>query len=341
MVLAPRLAFSPTSVSPMYEGWGTLAPGPMSEFFTSTKVPTLAPSRMTLPGRRYAKGPTSALCPTSASTRYECTTRAPSAIRVSRMVVEDAPLGQLLGRHEAGSVVDPERDGRVWRQLGHDPAAAFADQREGPREVALAVLELDVVEGRKQRARLEDIGAEVHLADGELGRRDALGVLGLDDALDGAVLAPDDPPVPGRVELIGCEDRRGRSLRLVFGEQLGDVRRRDERMVPGEDHHRPVDDGRPRGEHGRAGPLALVLLGNLDPLRESLRHPVARPDNAHDPGRARPARGIDHPLDHGLTADGMKHLRSARPHPRPLAGGHDEGREGLGHGSRSVAPRMP
>jgi hypothetical protein len=52
MLPAAMLASSPTSASPRYERCGTFAPVPMFEFFASTKVPILAFSPTTVPGRR-------------------------------------------------------------------------------------------------------------------------------------------------------------------------------------------------------------------------------------------------------------------------------------------------
>ncbi len=61
----------------------------MSEFFTSTNVPTFDPARSTVPGRRYANGPTLTRGPISASTAWLWMTFAPSWTAQSISVVCD------------------------------------------------------------------------------------------------------------------------------------------------------------------------------------------------------------------------------------------------------------
>ena len=61
----------------------------------------------------------------------------------------------------------------------------------------------------------------------------------------------------------------------------------------------------------------------------------------HHRARAGVAGGIHDPLDHRFTADRVQHLGRAGVHPRAVAGGHDQDREGLGHGARRAAPKPP
>ena len=71
-------------------------------------------------------------------------------------------------------------------------------------------------------------------------------------------------------------------------------------------------------------------------VRQPVGDAVTGPDDAHDPRGTGRDGGVDDPLDHGLAADPVQDLGSPGPHPRALAGGHDEDREGLGHGPRRV-----
>src|SRR4026207_77765 len=72
MVPAPMLTPSPLGGSPILEGCGTLDPRPMRDFFSSTKLPTLALAPTRLAGRRWQKGPSCASSSTvdSLSTPY-------------------------------------------------------------------------------------------------------------------------------------------------------------------------------------------------------------------------------------------------------------------------------
>jgi hypothetical protein len=122
-------------------------------------------------------------------------------------------------------------------------------------------------------------------------------------------------------------------------DEVGDLIGGHERLVPGQDHHRPILDGVARGQHGRPRPLPFRLLGDLDAVRQAFGDAVLRPHDAHDTPRTGRACGIRDPLDHGLPADPVKNLGGLRPHPRAPAGGHDEDREGLGHGPVRVPVR--
>ena len=94
MVPQPMLVPAPTVASPRYVRWFALAPLPSFVFFSSTKLPTWAPSPTSAPGRSRENGPTTAALPTTASskTQYGFTT-APSATVVS-VRMEPCPTRQ-------------------------------------------------------------------------------------------------------------------------------------------------------------------------------------------------------------------------------------------------------
>ena len=66
MVPAPSWPRS-TWASPTYERWGTLAPRPIFDFFSSTKLPIFAWGPTCESGRRWQKGPSWAPSSTTAS----------------------------------------------------------------------------------------------------------------------------------------------------------------------------------------------------------------------------------------------------------------------------------
>ena len=250
----------------------------------------------------------------------------------------DAALGDLVGRHQTRAVVDPDRDVGVLGGVGDDRAPVALEHRKDRREVALAVLEADLVERVEESRRLEDIAPQVDLADGELLGRHALGVLRLHDMGELPVAVTHDPPVAAGVELIGGQDG-GAGVRAALGlHQARDLDRRDQRMVTRQHHDRAVGHHIPRRQHGRPGALALALLDHLDVVGKALGHTLSRAHDAHDAARPGVKAGIHDPLDHGLAADPVQHLGRAGVHPRAVAGSHDQDREGLGHGARRVAP---
>ncbi len=200
-----------------------------------------------------------------------------------------------------------------------------------PGEVALAALLADLVECLEQPGSLEDVAAQVDLADRELLRGHSLRVLGLDDALELAVGAANDAPVAGGVELVGREDRGPAAGRDVAVDHPREVLGAHKRVVAREDDHRAGVDAVTRSEYRGARALPLELLGDLHVVGQAGGHAVAWPHNAHDPARACLARRIDDPLDHGLSADGVQDLGGLGPHPGAPPGGHDENRERLGH----------
>jgi hypothetical protein len=82
--------------------------------------------------------------------------------------LDDAALGGLLGGHEAGAVVDADRGVGVVGQMRGDGASVLPDEREDVGEIALAAVEPDLVEGGEEGVRVEDVGAEVDLANRQL-----------------------------------------------------------------------------------------------------------------------------------------------------------------------------
>ena len=99
------------------------------------------------------------------------------------VALDDPALGDLLGRHQAGTVVHAESCVRVVGHVCGDCPASLADEWEHPGQVALALDELDLVEGLEEGLRVENVGPEVDLVHGQLLRGDAVGVLGLDNAV--------------------------------------------------------------------------------------------------------------------------------------------------------------
>ena len=255
------------------------------------------------------------------------------------VVLDDPALGGLLGRHEARAVVDAQGCVGVVGHVSGNCPAFLSDQRKHAGEVALALLQAHVVERVEEGLRIEDVGAEVDLPDRQLLRREAVGVLGLVDAVDGAVRVAHDPPVARRVELVRGEQGGEGVLPLVLLQEPLELVGGDQRVVGGQDHDRaPRRQHRiARGEHRGPGALALTLLGDLDPVRKPLLDPVPRPDDRNDPLRTGRPRRIGNPLDKRLTGHAMKHLRSVRKHPSALAGGHDEDRKRRGHGGMRVS----
>ncbi len=126
-------------------------------------------------------------------------------------------------------------------------------------------------------------------------------------------------------------------------DQARDHLRRNQRVVARQHGHRPVGRHRlTRGEHRGAGALAVGLLGDRHVPGKAVLHALTRPRDAHDLRRARRAGGVDDPADHRLPAHSVQHLGGLGLHPSPVAGGHDQGSEGLRHeGSASVAAGRP
>ena len=83
-------------------------------------------------------------------------------------------------------------------------------------------------------------------------------------------------------------------------------------------------------------PSPSVCSASSTPSGRPFGHAVAGPHHADDAIGAGLATGIHDPLEHGLAADAVEHLRKLRPHPSPPPGGHDQDREGLSHSDLSV-----
>ena len=181
--------------------------------------------------------------------------------------LDQAPLDGLLGVHQADPVVHADRRIGVVGHVRGDGAAVLADHREHAGEVALLALEPDLVERLEQRVRVEDVGAEIDLAGGELVLRQALGVLRLEDALDVAVAVADDPPEARRIDPVGGQQRGDRALPVVLLEEPQELRAGDERLVRGQD------------DHGRGSPPPAPLR------RARRRERRARPTPVPSPSR--------------------------------------------------------
>ena len=136
--------------------------------------------------------------------------------------VDHPALRELLHAREVGACVDAHRARHVARRVRGDLLAALAQKREDVGQVPLAARFLDGVERVEQFARIERIGTDVDLLDGELLGRRVLGVLRLGDALDRVVGRAHDPAVSGRVELPGRQQGCGRRLALVVVGELRD-----------------------------------------------------------------------------------------------------------------------
>ncbi len=283
--------------------------------------------RSTAPGPISVSGPIS----TSASTAEVSAARKVTPARACRsMMRRRASVSTSIS---AARSLIAHRDGRVRGRVDPDGVPALAEDREDRGEVALAGLLGHGRERVEQGLGVERVGAEVDLANGELGRVDPSGGLGLDDPLERPVGRTDHPAVPGGVELVGREHRRRRPRTGVRRDELGDQLGGDQRVVPGQGEHRagPVEP-LARGADRRAGALALDLLDRLDAGRESLGHAVTRPGYAYHASGAGLLRGADHPVQHRPSADRVEHLRKRRAHARPAPGGHDQSGGGVGHG---------
>ena len=176
-----------------------------------------------------------------------------------------------------------------------------------------------------ERAALERERVRVHLVDRQHLGRDALGVLGLDDAVELPVRVADD--AAERIGVVTVDrDHGGRGPGpAVKVDQARDQLGGDERVIAVHDHDGlRVADQVERRPHRAAGSVGLRLDDGLGALREGVREvAVGRGDHADAP-RAGLARGEHRPGDHRSTADRVQHLRHRRAHPGALAGGHDQ-----------------
>jgi hypothetical protein len=245
------------------------------------------------------------------------------------------PPARLIARpSEIGAVVHPEVHARIGRAVGGDAQPPLAEQGEHVAEVilALGVVVGDPGEGVGERLGVECVGARVDLPDRELLRGRVAGCLGLDDPLDVALRAPDNPPIGARIVHLSRHHGRGGAGIAVRGDQLADDPGGDQRVIAGEDedgvgvaHHVA---GRPQGA---AGAIGFGLDDRLNAVGEGGGEVAIGRDDHADPGGARLPGGGDRPGDHRPSADLVQDLRHGRAHAGALACGHDHGR-----GSRGI-----
>src|SRR5919202_1519728 len=141
----------------------------MSEFLASTKVPTLAPSRTTVPGRspeRDADLDHGVLAYLDSRLDHH------GAGRDERHPGQGQPLDQPFARHrlhlhQIYARVDAVRAGGVIRRVRGDRVTALAQHLYGAGQVALPVPVSNRVERLGQLPPVEGVGPEVDLADRE------------------------------------------------------------------------------------------------------------------------------------------------------------------------------
>ena len=237
------------------------------------------------------------------------------------------------GGGELDARVDALRLVGVGRDVDDDAVAGIDEVAHGVGQVqlALCVDGLQPVERRPEQIGPEDVDRRVRLADRELLRRR---VARLDDRLEVAVGAADDPPVAADVGGDEREDGRARGPRPVRLDQGLEELGRQERRVAGEDQHL-VGAGERR--LARSGPRPRCRAAA--PARRSSsprsRSAVSGDDDDDERlGVERPGR-LDDPVDHPPPEDRVQVLRRRRAHACPTASGHDDGCElgaGFGHG---------
>ena len=230
---------------------------------------------------------------------------------------------------QVGAGVDAEVHVLVVGDVGDDPPAGLAEQRQ---DVAEVVLALGVVVGEPaerlgQRLGGEGVGAGVDLADRELLGRGVAGGLRLDDPLEVAVGVADDPPV-------GCRGRRGldghhgrRRRRRRGGSRA--ARRSTSAEISGWSPERTttVSESRTRSCAARIAPPVPSGSGWIDglgALGQAGGEVALGRDDHRDPPGAGLARGEHRPGDHRPPADAVQHLRQRGAHSRALARGHDQ-----------------
>src|ERR1019366_697504 len=187
----------------------------MSEFLTSTNVPTLAPARRIAPGPR---------APTDRAERLDHRVRADLDLHVDDgpLGVEDADarlhvalvdprLRELAHAGQIRAIVHAEHHTLVLEDMGLDARAVCAQQVEHLRQVELmlGVLGAQAGERARERARREDEDPGVDLADLALGLGGVAMALGLDDPFHGAGAVAHHPAVAGRILEHGRRPRGG------------------------------------------------------------------------------------------------------------------------------------
>ncbi len=232
-------------------------------------------------------------------------------------------------------MVDPEVRGGVGGHEGGDRTARGAQQRQHIAEVVLArlVVVAQPLQRARQRRGVEGEGAGADLAQGEDLGRHLVGMLGLDDSVDVAVVAADHAAVGAGVVELNRHHRRRRARRAVGGKQLIEHRPGDQGVVAGHDDHGVGVGDQLRGGADRpAGAVGLRLDHGLNAIRkQALQIAVGRDDHG-DPVGAGLAGGGNRPGDHRPPAYGVHHLRERGAHPGPLARRHDQD-GGAGHGA--------
>ena len=247
--------------------------------------------------------------------------------------VEDTLLRDRADLGELAAVVHADREVGVGDLVGGHARAGAAQYGQDVREVALALggVGPDLRQRVTERGAVEDDEPGVDLVDEQLFGGGVAGHLGLDDPLDVAVSAADDPAVPRRVgQAHRCDGRCGTGADMR-GEQRIERSGGDERHVARED-----DDGRVGGEvvrgsgDGAGGPVRLRLDRDDDVVLagEMLCERAGRAVDDHDAAAGLP-RGHDGPVDERAAAQVVQHLGRGRAHARALAcGEHDEGGDG-------------
>ena len=238
------------------------------------------------------------------------------------VAVEDPLSHRRDGTRQRGSVVDAHRLVAVLD--ADDVHRPHVLQHVGQVELARLVVLGDLGQRLDERPALEAVQADVDLRAGAVaGGR----VLPLHDAFESAIGAAHDAAVvPARILDRGDGRLGARAAVSVdylahgFGGEQWRVGVHDEHVAARQDLGGHLLHGMPRA-------LRLALVDDLSPAVQMRGHlGVMRADDGLYVGRAGAFDRVHHPVDHGPSADGMKHLRGARPHPSAVPGGEDDSR---------------
>ena len=234
----------------------------------------------------------------------------------------DAVAQPRGNRRELGARVDAVGLERILRALDRArlPVADEDAERVGDVELALRVVRRQPFERRPELRRVEDVDAGVDLAERELLGR---GVARLDDPREPAVRVPHDPAVCRGVGRLEGEDGRGGSGGAMRLDERGDRLRPQRGHVAVEDEDVAVEvaERLARAADGVAGAARLLLHGDVDAVVELARR---RRGDDDDPLHARPARGLDDPVDHPPAEQRMEVLRRRALHARADPSGHHD-----------------
>ena len=216
--------------------------------------------------------------------------------------------------------VDSQRCEGVGADPGRGSPAGGDDVRDrvGQVELALGVVRIELLERVPQRAGLEHVDRRVHLPDRALG----LGsVLVLDDRLDRAVGAPDDPAV--RKHCVGHEreDRHGGAMAPVLIDQRPQVIAGQQGRGGVEDEDTPGEAIERRARRGDrvAGAERPLLHHDLDAV---VGVSGRRRGDDHERVGSRLERGLDHPVDDAAAEQRVEVLRQRRAHAGAEPAGH-------------------